>query len=88
MSQKETHSQGKKLPVTGRNLFHSKKSPSQEGTSCQMEKHSKIDMDEHNAEDEIENAENDPLLQNDYRIFKNAMNPYWKETVKMETALL
>ena len=36
-------------------------------------------MDEHNAEEEIEIAENVPLLQNTYKIFKNAMNKHWKE---------
>ena len=36
-------------------------------------------MDEHNSEEEIEIAENVPLLQNAYKIFKNAMNSYWKE---------
>ena len=43
-----------------------------------MKKHLKIDiqMDEHNAEEEIEIAENVPLLHNAYKIFKNAMNPY------------
>jgi hypothetical protein len=46
-----------------------------------MKNYLKIDiqMDEHNAEEEIEIAENVPLLQNAYTIFKNAMNPYWKE---------
>jgi hypothetical protein len=36
-------------------------------------------MDEHNAEEDIEIAENVPLLQNAYNIFKNAMNNHWKE---------
>jgi hypothetical protein len=36
-------------------------------------------MDEHKTEEEIEIAENVPLLQNAYQIFKTAMNPYWKE---------
>jgi hypothetical protein len=43
-----------------------------------MKKHLKIEiqMDEHNAEEEIEIAENVPLLHNAYKIFKYAMNPY------------
>jgi hypothetical protein len=44
-------------------------------------------MDEHNAEEEIEIAENVPLLQNAYKIFKNAMNPYWKDS-EMEIGTL
>jgi hypothetical protein len=36
-------------------------------------------MDEHNAEEEIEIAENVPLLQSAYTNFKKYMNPYWKE---------
>jgi hypothetical protein len=39
-------------------------------------------MDEHNAEKEIKIAENVPSLQNVYKIFKNAMSPYWKENSK------
>jgi hypothetical protein len=43
-----------------------------------MKKYLKFDiqMDEHNAEEEIEIAENVSLLHNAYKIFKNAMNPY------------
>jgi hypothetical protein len=36
-------------------------------------------MDEYNAEEEMEIAENIPFLQNTYKIFKNAMNNHWKE---------
>jgi hypothetical protein len=36
-------------------------------------------MDENNAEEEMEIAENVPLLQNAYQIFKNTMNNHWKE---------
>jgi hypothetical protein len=41
-----------------------------------MKKHLKIDiqMDEQNDEEEREIAENVPLLQNAYKIFKNAIN--------------
>ena len=94
MSQKETSCQRKKLPVTGKNFLSQeetfskgKKLPpvttrnllSNEETSCHMKKHFKIDtqMDEHNEEEEI--AENVPLLQNAYKILKNAINPYWIE---------
>jgi hypothetical protein len=82
MLQEETYSQGKKLPGTGINL------PSQEETSFHTKKHLKIDilMDEHNAEEEIEIAKNVPLLQNAYKIFKNAINPFGK-TVKWRLAL-
>ena len=46
-----------------------------------MKKHLKIDiqMDEYNVEEEMEIADNVPLLQNAYKIFKNAMNNHWKE---------
>jgi hypothetical protein len=56
-SRVETSCDRKKPPVTVRNLL------SQEETSCHTEKHLKIDiqMDEHNAEDEIKHV---PLLQN------------------------
>ena len=90
LSQEETSSQGKKLPVTGRNFLsqeeascHNKKPSvtirnflSQEETSCHRKKHLKIDiqMDEHNAEAEVEMAENVPLLKNAYKILKNTMN--------------
>jgi hypothetical protein len=100
MSQKETYCQRKKLPVTGKNFLSQeetfskgKKLPpvttrnllSNEETSCHMKKHLKIDtqMDEHNEEEEI--AENVPLLQNAYKIFKNAMNNHWKENSERNT---
>jgi hypothetical protein len=46
-----------------------------------MKKHLKIDiqMDEHNREEEMDIAENIPLLQNAYKIFKYTLNKYWKE---------
>jgi hypothetical protein len=78
LSQKETSWHNKKLTVTRRNLqlreetsCHRKKPPvtirnllSQEKTSCHMKKHLKIDiqMDEHNAEEEMEITKNVPLL--------------------------
>lgn len=48
------------------------------------EKHLKIDrqMDEENAEHEMEIAENGPLLQNADKILKAAMDSYWKESTK------
>ena len=93
-SERNTICHKKKPPVKGRNL-HSREETScdrkrppvtvskllsQEETSCHRKKHLKIEiqMDEHNAK-EIEIAENVPLLQNNYKIFKNAINPYWKE---------
>jgi hypothetical protein len=39
-------------------------------------------MDEHNAEEEMDIAENVPLLQNAYQIFKNTMNNNWRENSK------
>ena len=49
-----------------------------------MKKHLKIgiQMYAHNAEKELEIAENFPLLQNEYKIFKNPMNPYGKENIE------
>jgi hypothetical protein len=54
----------KKPSVTVRNLI------SQEETSCNTKKHLKIDiqMDEHKAQEEMESAENVPLLQIAYKI--------------------
>ena len=74
-SREETSCDRKRPPTTVRNIL------SQEETSCHTKKHLKIDIqiDEHNAEEEIKIAENVDLLQNAYKIFKNAMNPYWKE---------
>ena len=37
-------------------------------------------LEEENAEDEMEISENGPLLQNADKILKQAMNAYWKET--------
>jgi hypothetical protein len=42
-------------------------------------------MDEHNAEEEMEIAENVPLLQNAYTIFKNTMNNHWNESSEGNT---
>ena len=42
-------------------------------------------MDEHNAEADMEMAENVPLLQNAYKIFKNTMNDHWKENSERNT---
>jgi hypothetical protein len=80
MSQEETSCHRNKLPVTGRNFLskkeascHNKKPSvtirnflSQEETSCYRKKHLKIDiqMYKHNAEAEVEMAENVPLLKN------------------------
>jgi hypothetical protein len=52
-----------------------------------MKKHLKIDiqMDEHNAEEGMEIAENVPLLQNAYKIFKNNINNHWKENSERNT---
>jgi hypothetical protein len=74
LSQEETFCDRKSPPVTVRDLR------SHEETSCCKKKHVKIDikMDEHNAKEEIEIAENVPFLRNAYKFFKNAMNPYWK----------
>jgi hypothetical protein len=71
-SKDETSCDRKRPTVTVRNLL------SQEKTSCHTKKHLNIDiqMDEHNAEEEIKIAKNVPLLQNAYKICKNAMNPY------------
>jgi hypothetical protein len=95
LSQKENSCDRKKLLVTRRNLqsreetsCDRKKSSttvknllSQEETSCLSKKHLKIDilLDEYNAEEEKEIADNVPLLQNAYQIFKNTMNNHWKE---------
>jgi hypothetical protein len=95
LSQKETSCHSKKIPVTRRNLQSreetswDRKKPqitvrnllSQEETFCHMKKHLKIDiqMDEHNAEEEMEIAEKVALLQNAYKIFQNGMNNHWKE---------
>jgi hypothetical protein len=72
MSQEETSCYRKRPPITVRNLL------SQEETSCFMKKHLEIDIQmEHNADEQIEIAENVPSLQNAYKIFKNDMNLYW-----------
>jgi hypothetical protein len=42
-------------------------------------------MDEHNAEADMKMAENVPLLQNAYKIFKNTMNDHWKENIERNT---
>jgi catalase (peroxidase I) len=42
-------------------------------------------MGEHNSEEEMEIAGNVPLLQNDYKIYKNDMKNQWKETSKRNT---
>ena len=57
-SREETSCDRKKPPITIRNLL------SQEETSCHMKKHLMIDiqMDEYNAEEEMEITENVPLL--------------------------
>ena len=73
MSQEETSCHRKELPVTGRNFL------SQKETSCHGEKILMINTQMDKEEEEIEIAENFPLLQNTYKIFKNAMNNHWKE---------
>ena len=52
-----------------------------------MKKHLKIDiqMDEHNAEEETEIAENVHFLQNAYKIFKNAMNNHLEKNSERNT---
>jgi hypothetical protein len=42
-------------------------------------------MAEHNAKEEMEIAENFPLHQNAYKIYKNAMNNHWKENKERNT---
>jgi hypothetical protein len=72
----------RKPPVTVRNLLSQEELPV-------TKKYLKIDiqMDEHNAEEEMESAENVPLLQNAYKIFENVMNNLQRrrKTVRMET---
>ena len=53
-----------------------------ESLVSRYEKHFKIDrqLDEHRAEDEMEIAENGPLLVHADKILKKAMDKYWKET--------
>jgi hypothetical protein len=65
LSQEDASCHNKKSPVIIRNLL------SQEVTSCHRKKHLKIDiqMDEHNAEAEVEMAENVPSLKNVSKIF-------------------
>jgi hypothetical protein len=77
-SREETSCGRKRPPTRVRNIL------SQEETSCHTKKHLKIDiqMDEHNTEEEIKMAENVPLLQNAYTVFKNAMNFSWKENIE------
>jgi hypothetical protein len=62
LSQEETSCHRKKPPVTVRNLLSQEDTP----PSCHMKKHLKIDiqMDDHNAEEEMGFTENVPLLQN------------------------
>jgi hypothetical protein len=52
-----------------------------------MKKHLKIDiqMDKHNAEEEMEITEHVPLSHNAYKIFKNATNNHWKENSERNT---
>jgi hypothetical protein len=55
-----------------------------ESLVSRYEKHLKVDrqLEEENAEDEMEISENGPLLQNADKILKQAMNAYWKETTQ------
>ena len=52
-----------------------------ESLVSRYEKHLKVDrqLEEDNAEEEMEIAENGPLLQNADRILEKSMNAYWKE---------
>ena len=55
-----------------------------ESLVSRYEKHLKVDrqLEQENAEDEMEISENGPLLQNADKILKQAMNAYWKETTQ------
>jgi hypothetical protein len=44
-----------------------------------------LQMDEQDAEGEMEIAENVPLIQNAYKIFKNTMKNHWKENSERNT---
>ena len=52
----------------------------EESLVSQYEKHLKVDrqLEEDNAEEEVEIADNVPLLQNAYIILDKSMNAYWK----------
>ena len=55
-----------------------------ESLVSRYEKHLKVDrqLEEDNAEEEMEISENGPLLQNADKVLKKSMNAYWKETTQ------